>query len=223
MSHELPTEDEDLLRRLALGEVDGDDPTLRSRAEASPALAAAIDELQLVGEHLAATAEADRELVRASVDSATEEDRDLVLAALEEARGASGASESRPPPWGRWALVAAALVAALFIWRGVPDGGRLTGLLGSELCVSPKGAVEAFAPFVVDYDLEPWWTVEIVVTSDSGEELLRSPRLDQPRWDPDSDQLGRLEDVDEIRWSFVVLDAGQESVASGGCRAWRSP
>ena len=73
---------------------------------------------------------------------------------------------------------AAALVLGLVRFSdfgGGSDEPPISTTLSDAACVYPRGEVPDFARFELDYELQPRWSVEIVVLDAGGAELLRDP------------------------------------------------
>lgn len=225
MSRPLPRAEEKLLRSVIVGELDATSEAVQAARSESPALARALEEYEALCSELNAQAlPLERVLELASSDRRGA-DAALVRAVLErERRRRRLAAREGLPRWlkaAAAALLAAAVGLASFHLMSGPE--RPTALLGESLCRSPVGAVETYAPFELDLELGPRGTVRFFVYDVRGRELLASPALSSPRWQPESKALATLDREPRLRWSYSVRDASGEEVRAGDCEAWRSP
>ncbi|MCP3917364.1 MAG: hypothetical protein GY711_17595 [bacterium] len=216
------------MQRIVLGELDPDSETVREEIERFPELGMVVDEWRRLEGDLERVRQSDAELIENVRGDVTRADRDRVtdFVGTELGTDLPGGGPNRLRLLNtRWLAAIAAMVLAAFLGFQIlsqPDE-RGEGWLGSEACVSPRGEVESFSSFVVDYPLEQWWTIEIVVRSEDGTELLRK-NTEELRWDLTAEEIARLEGVEAIQWSFKALDINESPRQGGGsARAWRRP
>ncbi len=221
------TTHDDLLEKLATGELSpSEEPALSLLAE-SESLRARWSALEKLQSALGATASEQRTLIErdsAPTDAAFEE------AVLARARavfrtGSTPVPAIRPVPALRIA-VAAALLLGFGLWlSSLP--ARLPSAelsrpftLGAPLVlISPVGAVERYDEFRWQYTLKPGLHFEVSIwDEETGRELWTSPRLHTPNFSPPSE----LELPARLRWEVWVLDDQGGHVAMGASEAFLS-
>lgn len=219
MSSELTPEDEELLERLAAGDVDRWDQAVQRRMAASPGFRRGVDEMSSTMGTLDRVRELEEADLAAARALATAEDRRMVLRALE---GLTRRRRRRIALAGATA-VAAALLATFWLRAGaVAPAPRDDGFLAGTRDAAPVGASATLARFTVDLPLGPGEGVLFSLYDDAGAEILRSPLLRTPAWQLSSEQLALLEGP--VTWLYEVRDAAGSTRERGGpFRAWRSP
>jgi hypothetical protein len=235
MDTDLSAHEEDLLRRITLGEVARDAPDVQRQVSINPAFALACEQLLDLQARLDRQSASDHEALRdilpgsncsGTHDGIRDDDRRVVADALAAARRAPTAR--RPRPSRAWLLLPAAalLIAVVLMQRsgqGVSDA-PLDGMLSEDRGAhEPVGVVVDFSIFQVDVELEGWDTLEITIYDGSGGMLLESPPLDRSRWELNQQENQVLEDVDTIEWSYRILrPVTGDSFPGGPFRATRS-
>ncbi len=219
MTERLDEHEEQLYRRIVLGELDPASTEARERMAASPALARAVDEWTQVQDRLEGVRREDEELIESSRGAIRSDDRLLVASAL---RPVSRSSTRSRPVW-LWPVTAAAAALLLAIFMNRDDDAGETGVLGSGGCVRPVGEVEEFSPFVIDHELASTSWVEFAIEDGDGVVLVESERLETTTWELSSNELRLLEGVDHILWSYDVIDLHGDVEESGTCESSRAP
>jgi len=226
MSDTHPADHEELLRRLALGEI----------AESGPEAAPVVARCAVCRDRLESHRSVEAALRRAAaVEAAVLEEAEALSGApgsdrVEPTRAA--AAPTSPPARGRSGTrrvalaLAAAVVVAAALWaitRLDPDA-QPDEPLGSRRAIrslSPDGGVRDFSTFAWSFDLPGAAWFEITIRAEGGATpLIVSPRLRETAWTPPAEALRAL--PDRIEWEVVARDRPESALARGSARAWRS-
>lgn len=215
------TEDrhEDVLRRIACGDLGPEDREVRELVEGDPTMERSMDELRTVAAALDAAARRDRAL------SAQPTEADVALV-----RGFAEPRLARParrPRAHRIPLAVAALAAAVLavFWLVRDDAPPPPVYLGQGVVgelVAPVGEVADDA-----YGRFEWRTTTpgfdgrfvVVVSGAQGRELARSPELDEPAWSPAPEVRELLRRQTWIRWEVTALDRSGTPAGFGWAEA----
>ena len=203
---------EELLVRVAAGELEPDAPELESLLAADAGAREAAEEWLATAAALEALGRGEAaERARAGAPSPA----DLALA-RDFVRARSARPRARPARLWLGALAAAAVVLAVWLLWPEPraDAPLVLGQGGIEL-LEPDPGWRAFRwrPSVSLPSLARYR----VVIEGGGRELLRIEGLDRPAFEPDPAQLALLADLEALHWSVVLVGAdGSESVLAWG-------
>jgi hypothetical protein len=214
------------------GELSADDELVREAVRRSPELRDELEALTAVEARLAAAGEDRAEVLAeiAGLHATPEEDRILAGARAtfsrpRPARSSEARRRVSPVPIG---LAAAALLAVGLMLGGIAGSGAGVGSssggpshrLGRSVRVlAPVGRVRGYDEFRWEYALQSGYTFELALRdAATGEELLTTPRLTEPRWAPPRG----LELPASIAFSVYVLDHAGGIVATGDGAASRS-
>lgn len=218
----LSAEEELLLERVWLGELDPASVAVQRRAQANPAVAEALRDWHELCARMEACRDEDRRLVEQALASASAEDRVRIARTLRHVPP----RQLRARILGWFGLLVAAALLVFVGWRVLDDrkaGPSPTGFLGAEGSVAPLGSVPSLALFTVEASHPAWRTLRIAVYDLEGRELLASPILEEARWQPTDTELEVLRRAGPIEWEYELLDGAGAVCASGGpFRAWLS-
>ncbi len=130
---------------------------------------------------------------------------------------------------GKWLAAAAAILLALAWWvprQQTPSvAPQHLGPTSTLQMDAPIGTVTEFREFRWSSPLPPTSYYLVTVYSNSGDELrrlLRSPRLQEPRWEPPAAEVAKW--PDQIRWTVEIVKAtgAHTVIESGTATAQRS-
>jgi len=203
-------EREELLRRVACGELSAEADEVRAWSGRDPAFASAVRSWVELTSGLDALGSERRAAEQAAAGLAEVPGADAVAPLVRRLSGATEAAAApRPRRWPAWIALAAAAAVVLFLlrpWETGPAGPRGPGRTlegsGALADLDPHDEVGAYGRFSwrCDAGKNDWFVVE-VFPAEGGERVLASRELGGTEWTPTPDELARL--PAEIRW--VVL------------------
>ncbi|MEM1448983.1 MAG: hypothetical protein AAF957_10785 [Planctomycetota bacterium] len=219
--------DDDLLRRVACGELSATDEAVAARRERDDDFARALDELDRTRRLLDGVGAAERDLIEGAITEASEADVRLVHDSLRAALVERRSPRRRRPLGAILAAAAAVLLVALAARAALvgPEGDGLPpGVLsGDARIVAPREEVETFDVLELDYDaLASSKSVVVeVVSVETGDVFVRHEELGSGRWTFSDEQRERMRAAGRVRIVVTLVPrVGDEEEFSA--EAWLS-
>ncbi|MEM9381566.1 MAG: hypothetical protein AAGB93_16545 [Planctomycetota bacterium] len=207
----MATSDDDLLRRVACGDLAAEDEAVVARRERDPEFARALEDIDRTLTLLDGVGAAERDLIDGAIADADADDVLLVRDSLRE-RLAERRSARRRRSFG---VILAAAAAVLLIalggkaaWIGGGEDALPRGLLsGDQRILVPRGVVAAFGELRLDYDeLASSKSVVVeVMSAATGEVLVRHGELGTGRWTFSNDERSELRAAGHVRVVVTVI------------------